>query len=53
MNNGYAGYGNLMFNTKRPYRRHEDSVSDYDISDHPYTESEEFMEEYITEEEEE
>lgn len=42
-----------MFNSKRSYRRHEDSFSDYDVSDQNFSESSEFQEEELTEEEEE
>lgn len=42
-----------VFSQKRSYRRHEDSFSDYeDVSDHAFTESSEFIEEEVTEEEE-
>ena len=51
-----GGYGSYpMFNNKRPYRRHEDSYSDYEEPDGSnFNESSsEFEEEEITEEEDE
>lgn len=39
-----------MFGSKRSYRRHDDSFDEYDVSDHNFTESEEFVEEELTEE---
>ncbi|CAL6055011.1 SNF2_family helicase [Hexamita inflata] len=50
----YGNNGGMnMFNSKRSYRRHEDSFSDYDVSDQNFSESSEFQEEELTEEEEE
>ena len=50
----YGNYGNIMFANKRQYRRHEDSYSDDYVSEnHNFTESSEFEEEELTEEEDE